>query len=128
MNDLYRREGKSRRCCVEDRMYSIPYRASYFALGRFEEQDELHQDYLKTRMSSSYSSNRSTVGQNRYVARQGIEGILSHKQRRRPLPSLLYQPFFYYTIYIIQPLVQYLPTFVLKMFQQNNPLKNRIFY
>ena len=32
-----------------DRSYSIPCRTSCFALGRFEEQDELHQDDLKER-------------------------------------------------------------------------------
>ena len=39
----YRRKGKDRRCCLGDNIYSIPYRASYSALGRLEEWDELHQ-------------------------------------------------------------------------------------
>ena len=30
-------EGKGRRCCLGDRFDSIPYRASHFATGRFEE-------------------------------------------------------------------------------------------
>ena len=33
----YRRKGKGRRCCLGDNIHSIPYRASYFALGRLEE-------------------------------------------------------------------------------------------
>ena len=33
--------------------------ASYFAQGRIEEKDELHQDDLKNRMNSSYSSESS---------------------------------------------------------------------
>ena len=36
-------------------------RASYFALGLFEEQDELHQDDLKKRINSSYSSKLSCL-------------------------------------------------------------------
>ena len=32
--DLYRREGKGRRCCLGERIDSIPCRASYFAPGR----------------------------------------------------------------------------------------------
>ena len=35
--DLYRREGKGRRCCLGDIIYSVPCHASYF----------LHQDDLK---------------------------------------------------------------------------------
>ena len=34
------REGKGRRCCLEDRIYSIPCRASYFLFGLNEEYDE----------------------------------------------------------------------------------------
>ena len=34
--DSYKREGKGRRCFLEDRIVSIPCRASFFALGRFE--------------------------------------------------------------------------------------------
>ena len=64
--DLYRREGtvqctlyrKGRHCCSEDRIASIPCRASYFAPGWFYEYDHLHQDDLKNRMNSSYSLNR----------------------------------------------------------------------
>ena len=44
------REGKGRHCCLEDRIYSIPCRASYFAPGWYEEKDELHQDDMKKRM------------------------------------------------------------------------------
>ena len=51
-----RRKGKGRRCCVRDRIYSISCQGSYFAVGRFEEYDELHQDDLKKRMNSSFSS------------------------------------------------------------------------
>ena len=32
-NDKCRRKGKGRRCCLGDRNYSIPCRASYLALG-----------------------------------------------------------------------------------------------
>ena len=39
--DLYRREGKGRRCCLVD---SIPSHASYFAPGRYEDKDEFQQD------------------------------------------------------------------------------------
>ena len=35
--NLNRREGKGRRCCLADRIYSIPCSASYFAPGRFED-------------------------------------------------------------------------------------------
>ena len=35
--DLYRREGKGCRCCLGDRIASMPRRASYFASGRVEE-------------------------------------------------------------------------------------------
>ena len=48
---VYRREGKDRCCCLGDRIYSIPCHASYFALGRMEEQDELRQDDLKKRIN-----------------------------------------------------------------------------
>ena len=43
-------------------------------------------------MNSSYSSIRPSAKQ---LARQGIESILSPKQKRRPLPSLLSLSFFY---------------------------------
>ena len=43
---------------VEDRMYSTHCRAGYFAPGRYEEKDELHQGDMKKRMNSFYSSNR----------------------------------------------------------------------
>ena len=46
--DFYRREGKGRRCCLGDRVYSIPFHATgyYFAPP----------DDLKNRMNSSFSS------------------------------------------------------------------------
>ena len=57
--DKDRREGKGRRCCLGDRLYSIPYHycqaTSFCAQGRIEEFDELHQDDLKKRLNSSYS-------------------------------------------------------------------------
>ena len=45
--NLYRKQGKGRRCCLF-------FRASYFALGPIEEQDELHQNDLKKGMISFY--------------------------------------------------------------------------
>ena len=55
--------------------------------------------YLYSRMKSSYLRTKSSYSLNRpgekYLARQGIESILSTKQQRRPLPSLLYKSFFY---------------------------------
>ena len=65
---------------------------SYFAPGRFEEQDELQQDDLRNRMKSSFSSYHPGAKQ---LAWQGIESILSPKQQRRHLPFLLYLSFFY---------------------------------
>ena len=35
--DLYKRQGKGRRCCLGDIIYSILFRASYFPPGWFEE-------------------------------------------------------------------------------------------
>ena len=52
----YRRKSTGRRCCFGNRVYSFSCHASYFALGRFEEQDDLHQDDLKKRIKPSYSS------------------------------------------------------------------------
>ena len=52
--DLYRREGKGRRGCLGDRIYSIPCHTSYFALGWNEEKDEFHQDD----MNKSLNCNR----------------------------------------------------------------------
>ena len=82
--DLYRRDGKGRHCCLGDRIYSIPCDASYFAPGWYEEKDEFHQDDMKKRMSSSYSSYNP-------CAQQGIEQILSPNQQRRP--SMIKRPF-----------------------------------
>ena len=36
-------KGKGRRCCLGERIYSIPCRAIYFAPGRFEEKDGGHE-------------------------------------------------------------------------------------
>ena len=47
--DKYRRKGKGRRCCLGDRIYFILCRTSCYALARFEEQYELHQDDLEKR-------------------------------------------------------------------------------
>ena len=44
LKDLYRRKGKGRRCCLGDRIYSIPCHLSI-----------LHQDDMKKIMNSSYS-------------------------------------------------------------------------
>ena len=41
-----------------ERIYSIPWRASCFAPERYEEKEELHQDGMKKRKNSTYSSNR----------------------------------------------------------------------
>ena len=38
--DLCRREGKGRCCCLGDKIYSIPWPASYFSPRGFEEQDQ----------------------------------------------------------------------------------------
>ena len=100
-------EEKSRRCCVEDRIVSIPSRAIAI----------LHQDDLKNRMNilffksslikPSYSSNHP--GAKHPILQivlvqiilffksswQRIEVILSPKQQQQPLPSLLYKSFFY---------------------------------
>ena len=46
-----RREGKCRRCCYGDILYSIPCHSSCFAPGWFEEKDELHQDDMKKRIN-----------------------------------------------------------------------------
>ena len=45
---------KGRRCCLGDRIGSIPCRASHFAPGQFEEKNELHQDDMKIRMINPY--------------------------------------------------------------------------
>ena len=42
--DLYRSEGKGRRCCLGDRMNSIPFRACCFPPGRYKEKAEFHQE------------------------------------------------------------------------------------
>ena len=60
---------------------SIPCRSSYFALGWFEEWDELQRDKLK-KMCKIASAAR-------------IESILSPKQQWRPLTYLLYKSFSY---------------------------------
>ena len=52
--DTDRRKGKGHRCCFVDRIYSIPCRSSYFAIGRFEEQYDLHQDDLKKSKSLQF--------------------------------------------------------------------------
>ena len=54
---LYKKEKpekneKGPRCCFGDGIDLIPCRVSCFELGRFEEQDELHQDDLKKRINS----------------------------------------------------------------------------
>ena len=89
-------EGKDFRCYLGDRLDSVP----------------CHQDERKNRMKSSlpivmvqiilffqsswckssYSSKRPGAKQ---LARHGIEAILSPKQQRRSLPSLLYKSVFY---------------------------------
>ena len=40
-----------------ERIYSIPWRASYFAPEGYEEKDDLHQDDMTKRKNSSYSLN-----------------------------------------------------------------------
>ena len=52
--ELDKGKGKGRRCCLGNRNYSIPCRASYCALGKFKKKDELHQYDLKKTMNSSY--------------------------------------------------------------------------
>ena len=49
--DKDRREGKGRHSCLGGSIDSIPCCASYFAPGKFEEQDELHQEDMKKRMN-----------------------------------------------------------------------------
>ena len=48
--DEDRREVKGRRCCLGGRIDKIPYHASYFVPGRYEELDELREDDMKNRM------------------------------------------------------------------------------
>ena len=50
---IYRREGKGRRCCLGDKIYSIPSRASCFSSGFYEEKDELYQDDMKKSINSN---------------------------------------------------------------------------
>ena len=69
--DKYRREGKGRRCCFGDRIYSIPCGDSYSLLL----------DDLKNTMCSSYYSNRPKT-----------KLPMSPKQQRRPWPSLFHYP------------------------------------
>ena len=59
--------------------------------------DFLHQDDLKDRMISSNSSNLAGA---KIIVGKGIEVILSSKQQRRHLPSLLYKSFFYDLYYV----------------------------
>ena len=88
--DLYRSQGTGRRCYFGDRIYSISYHTNYFALGRYEEQDELHQDGLRKRMNSSYSF-RIVLVENTVASL----AISVPKQQQRFLPSLLYTSFFF---------------------------------
>ena len=53
--DKYRRKGTGRLCRLVERIYSIPCRASYFARGQFEEQDELIIFLKSSWCNSSYS-------------------------------------------------------------------------
>ena len=57
--DLYRREGKGRRCILEDRIDSIPCRASYFA----QEQDKMiaFQDEIILFFKSSWCSSSDNL-------------------------------------------------------------------
>ena len=45
--EFMQKRGKGRRCCLENRICSIPCRANYFAPGWYDENDELHQDDMK---------------------------------------------------------------------------------
>ena len=54
--DKYRRKGKCRRCCLGDRIDSIPCHASYFAPGLFEDRDEFILFSISYWYYSSYSS------------------------------------------------------------------------
>ena len=56
--DNLRIEGKGRRCCMGDRIESIPCRAGYFAPGWFEEKDEFILFFKSSWCNSSYSSFR----------------------------------------------------------------------
>ena len=69
------KEGKSRRICLGGRVYSIPCRASYFALDDFN-----------YRMNCTFSSKLTEAKQ---LAQQVSEQILPPKQMRRLLPLLL---------------------------------------
>ena len=55
--DLYRRQGKGRRCYLGDIIYPIPCHASYFAPEWYEEKDKWYQDDMKKRINSSYFAN-----------------------------------------------------------------------
>ena len=50
-----------RLCCMANRIYSIPFRATYFAPGWYEEKDELNLEDMKNRPRA------------KYLAGQGIE-------------------------------------------------------
>ena len=90
------------------RIDSIPYHARYFAPGRVEEYDELHQDNRTNRMNCIRTIwrigwiHQIILIQNSYWAKQGIKSILPPKQQRRPLPSLLSFCFFYGKVYQIK--------------------------
>ena len=55
--DKDRREGKGR-CCLRDRIDSIPCCASYFAPGWFKDRGEFILFFISSRYNSSYSSYR----------------------------------------------------------------------
>ena len=95
--DKDRREGKPLRCCLGGRIDSFLCPASYFAPGRFEDLDELHQDDMNNRMHCARSLWR--IGWIHpflqiilVQARQWT--MLSLKKQRRHSPSVLYLSFY----------------------------------
>ena len=82
--DFYRREGKSRRCCLGNKIYTFPCHACYFVAKLIEEQDkialfwneiiliDLFQDEIILFFKSSWCK----------IVRQGIVSILFPKQQQ----------------------------------------------
>ena len=84
--DLYRRQGTGRCCYFGDRIYSISYHTNYFALGRYEEQDELNQDGLRKGWIHHILFELSWW-------KIAIVAIFVPNQQQRFLPYLLYTSF-----------------------------------
>ena len=87
--DLYRRQSKGRRCCLGEEFIQF-----FVALAVFPRM------ILKNRLNSSFFPNHQIIlllkiVLSKTLAWQGIEWILTPKQKRRSLPFLLSLSFFY---------------------------------